>query len=234
MKKFLKKIVPYRLKLQLKLLERNLQERKNQFKYSKTYLEEDLDFQFELKQTIKRGLFYENKIHNLKMVSNKLDNLILQPNEVFSFWKIVGKPTSRNGFKKGRNLINGKVSNDFGGGICQFSSILYHLALQTGFKIIERHSHSLDIYREEERFTPLGADSTVVFGYKDLQFENVSNFTFQFRSEIYNDEIILSICSQDEIHINKVKFNYQIAENSVEVETLVNDEFLFKNFYIRL
>ncbi|MFC6269380.1 VanW family protein [Frigoriflavimonas asaccharolytica] len=176
----------------------------------------------------------ENKIHNLKLVGEKVNNLIIKPNEVFSFWKLIGKPNDKNGFKKGRNLIDGKVSDDFGGGICQFSSILYHLALQTGFKIIERHAHSLDIYEEHERFTPLGAYATVVFGYKDLQFQNIYDFPIQFKSEISEDEIKLSAFSEDKIHINEVKFDYHIVENGVEVQTLVDDELLFKNYYKRL
>ena len=235
MKKLLQKILPYSVKLQLKLLQRKLQEQKKQFNYSQDYLEENLGTcQFEINQPIKEGLFFENKVYNLKLVGEKINNLIIKPNEVFSFWKLVGKPTAKKGFKKGRNLINGEVSDDFGGGICQFSSILYYLALQTGFKIIERNAHSLDIYKEDERFTPLGGDSTVVFGYKDLQFQNMHSFPTQLKSEISENTIILKIFANNEIQTKNVQFDYINVENGVEVDTKIEGNLLYKNFYKRL
>lgn len=234
MRKLLQKVVPYPVKLQIKLMQRKFHEWKKRYTYPSKYLNEDLgNCQFELIQPIKQGLFFENKIHNLKLVRTKINNLVVKPNEVFSFWKLVGKPTEKNQFKKGRNLINGKLSDDFGGGICQFSSILYHLALQTGFEIIERHSHSLDIYEENERFTPLGADSTVVFGYKDLQFKNIGNASLQFQSSITNSEISLKIFAEKKISLKNVEFDHTVLKNGVEVNTLVDNHLLFKNFYRR-
>jgi len=178
MKRLLKKYLPHHWKLQLKLLRRYFAEQKTQYSYPKNYSPENIgEYQFELKQVIKKGEFHENKVHNLRIVGSKINTLIIQPNEVFSFWKSVGKPNEKNGFKEGRNLIKTHISSDFGGGICQFSSILYFLALQSGLKIIERFPHSIDVYKEYERFTPLGSDCTVVYGYKDLQFQNPFPFS---------------------------------------------------------
>ena len=39
----------------------------------------------------------------------------------------------------------------------------------------------LPFYKEEERFTPLGSDATVYFGYKDLVFINNQAVSFQFK-----------------------------------------------------
>ncbi len=234
MRKLLQKVLPYSVKLQIKLLQRNLQERKNQHEYSETYSIENIGTcQFELIQPIKAGLFFENKIHNLKLVNQRINNLIINPNEVFSFWKLIGKPTEKNDFKKGRNLINGIVSDDFGGGICQYSSILYHLALQIGLQIVERFPHSMDIYKENERFTPLGADSTVVFGYKDLQFKNNYNFPIQLKGEITETEIILKIIAKNTIALKNINFKYKTVEKGVWVETLEDGNVLFNNFYTR-
>jgi vancomycin resistance protein VanW len=72
----------------------------------------------------------------------------------------------------GRNIVDGRLVRQTGGGLCQLSSLLHHLALLGGLEVEERHAHSLDIYREDERFTPLGADATVVWGFKDLRLRN--------------------------------------------------------------
>ena len=235
MKILLKKIVPYELKLQLKLLQRIFKDRNRKVNFCNSYELENIgDFEFELVQPIKEGLLNENKIHNLKLVGEKINNLIIKPNEVFSFWNLIGKPTAKNNFKKGRNLINGNISEDFGGGICQFSSILYHVALQTGFQILERYPHSMDIYKEDERFTPLGADATVVYGYKDLQFKNVYNFPIQLKSDVTPKSIQLRLFAEKNIALKNVHFKYDIVEGGVNVETVVENQTIFKNFYIRL
>lgn len=235
MKQIIKNSLPYSWKLQYILLQRLLHEKKRGFLFAENYLKEDIgNYEIEFKQNIRKGDFHENKIHNLKIVCEKVNNLIIQPNEVFSFWKIVGKPSRKNNFKEGRNLISNTVSQDFGGGICQFSSILYYSALQYGLEIMERHSHSIDIYKENERFTPLGSDATVVFGYKDLQIKNNFLFTIQFKCWVQKDELHLIIRSKNEIKLNTIHFKYQETENGVWVETLNNDQTLFKNFYIRL
>ncbi|SIO39590.1 vancomycin resistance protein VanW [Chryseobacterium scophthalmum] len=235
MKQFIKDSLPYQWKLQYRLLQRFFHEQKSNHFYSKIYSENDIgNHQTEFKQTIRKGDFYENKIHNLKIASEKINNLIIQPNEVFSFWKTVGKPSKQNNFKEGRNLIKNNISQDFGGGICQFSSILYYSTLQFGLEILERHPHSVDIYKEDERFTPLGSDSTVVFGYKDLQIKNNFPFPVQFKCRVHENQLCFTIISQNEIKLNTINFKYHEIENGVWVETLINDRSLFKNFYIRL
>lgn len=235
MKKRLKDWIPHLWKLQIKLLQRYFHEQKNNYVYPKEYCSESIGrHSIKLRQTIKTGTFHHNKIHNLKVVGDKINNLVIHPNEVFSFWKMIGKPSRKNNFKEGRNLINNTISSDFGGGICQFSSILYHLALQSGLVVLERYPHSIDIYKEEERFTPLGSDCTVVYGYKDLQIQNLFPFPVQFKCFINDEELHVSLISSEEIMLNKIEFKEFEIEKGVWVETVINSQTLFKNFYIRL
>lgn len=235
MKQQVRKWLPHHWKMQLKLLQRYFDEQKTQYSYSKNYsLEKIGEYEIELRQIIKKGEFHENKVHNLKIVGEKINNLIINPNEVFSFWKLIGKPSEKNHFKEGRNLIKNNISSDFGGGICQFSSILYFLALQSGLKIIERFPHSIDIYKDHERFTPLGSDCTVVYGYKDLQIRNSFSFPVQLKCFVSDEELSVYLLSPKEIVLNKIDFNYSETENGVWVETVKDGKTLFKNFYIRL
>lgn len=235
MKRQLKKWLPYRWKVQIKLLQRYTSEQKTQYIYSKSYSLEDIgEHKTELRQVINKGEYHQNKIHNLQIVGNKINNLIIKPNEVFSFWKLIGKPDEKNHFRLGRNLIKNNISSDFGGGICQFSSIIYFLALKSGLKIIERFPHSMDIYKEHERFTPLGSDCTVVYGYKDLQIQNPFPFPVQLRCSLNDEHLSLSLISPNEIILHTIGFKASETEKGVWVETLSNNEILFKNFYIRL
>ncbi len=128
------------------------------------------------------------KVVNIKLALEPLNRVIILPNQVFSFWRTLGRPIAQNGFVKSRAIVNGKTMQDYGGGLCQVSGMLFHLAILAGMKIIERSSHSIDIYREEERHTPLGLDATVSFCIKDLVFQNTIGSTIQFEFSLLSVE----------------------------------------------
>ena len=52
------------------------------------------------------------------------------------------------------------------------ASLLYELGLRAGMHIVERHPHSRDLYTPETRFTPLGLDAAIVWGFKDVRWKN--------------------------------------------------------------
>lgn len=214
-------LIPKSFKLKFRLIKRFLSDRSIDFaiKYNskKTFTNS-----IATTQEIKQGAFFENKVHNIKTASFKVESIIINPNQVFSFWKIVGSPSEKNGFKKGRNIIKGKVSEEIGGGLCQLSSILYITSLKANLEILERHNHSVDIYKEEDRFTPLGADATVVYGYKDLRIKNNYEFPIQFRFSYIENQIICNLESLEKIDENKLNFIRNYKENSIEVSTTIN------------
>lgn len=191
----LKRLVPYAIKLRIKLLLRWLNDRKVNFSKQEAS-EESYSFSLSTKQVIRKSYLYENKVHNLKLGSKKVEEYIIYPNEVFSLWRSLGKPSKKRGYKKGRNIIKGKLSEDVGGGLCQLSGIMYHTALLAGLEIVERYNHTVDIYKEEERLSPLGTDATIVYGYKDLRIKNKQDFPVRFRFKINSEEIECSILSQ--------------------------------------
>ena len=125
-----------------------------------------------LSQPVFPSALHENKLHNIRLACDRIARLEIAPGAVFSFWAAVGRPGRRQGFREGRNLIEGRLQSAIGGGLCQVSGLIYHLGLLAGLEVLERYPHSLDIYTEATRYTPLGADATVVFGYKDLRLRN--------------------------------------------------------------
>mgnify|MGYP002520157831 CR=1 FL=1 len=63
---------------------------------------------------IKRGpgidmKLQENKADNIRLACSRMNGLIINPGESFSFWHYVGKTSKRNGFAEGRVIINGKL-----------------------------------------------------------------------------------------------------------------------------
>jgi vancomycin resistance protein VanW len=139
-----------------------------------------------------------------------------------------------NTFKVGRNIINGKISEEKAGGICQLSSIIYITGMKANLKIIERHNHSVDIYTEEERFTPLGADATVVYGNKDLIFQNNFDFPIRFNFDFNSNYITCNLESKNQIKEAEVKFKRNDLEDKIIVYTLINNEIKHQSSYKRI
>lgn len=115
----------------------------------------------------------ERKIVNLQHAIKRIDGLIVQPGETFSFWNAIGKPRYKDGYVDGMLLSNGIVSEGLGGGLCQLSNFLFWILLHTPSKVVERHHHSVDVFPDEGRVLPFGSGATVFYNYIDLQMKNV-------------------------------------------------------------
>src|SRR5262249_1040751 len=118
---------------------------------------------------------FENKMHNLGLAVGRMQGLVIAPGEIFSFWRLVGKPTGSNGFLDGATFLQGKVSSPVGRRLCQLSGLIRNVALLGRCSILERHGHSIDAYGEG-RYIPLGRDATVTYPRADLCFRNPHPF----------------------------------------------------------
>jgi vancomycin resistance protein VanW len=171
-------------------------------------------------QPINVSEWAENKKYNLQIAISRFQNLSFYPNQIFSFWHYVGNPTKKAGYKKGINIIKGQLDFDYGGGLCQLSGLLYHLALTAGLGIVERHPHSTDLYTDETRYTPLGADATTAYGYKDLRLKNTLDVPLCFRIRIDENQLIGSLCAPESIREYELRFDKVLVDELEEVNTL--------------
>lgn len=184
---FIRKIVPTTPRLLVRILLRNTSDffTGTRFAFSTTQASQTtLRPSFTIQQEITPAGNFEAKINNLQLAIEKINGRVIMPNQVFSFWRLVGNPTKRNGYAKSRSVTNGQQIAEYGGGLCQLSGLLYHLSLQGNVSIVERHNHSIDLYTDTTRFTPLGADAAVVYGYKDVRVLNNTDMALAFHFEI--------------------------------------------------
>lgn len=212
MKTLLKKLIPPSARLQLRIAQRTLRDLRaghQQLFVKKHNAKSSLPSQISINQPIRNNRYSDNKIHNLKLAASFIENLEIIPGQIFSYWHLIPRPTLACGFKEGRNLLGDQLATDIGGGLCQLSGIIYHLCLIGGLEIIERHPHSLDIYTEENRYTPLGSDATVVYGYKDLRIKNNLQQTLSFQFDIQNDQITANLCAIEKIIPLKLRFEHE-------------------------
>lgn len=172
------------------------------------------------------------KIENIKIASQQIEKIVIHPGEIFSFWKVVGEPSEARGYKRSRSIVSQKVSETVGGGLCQLSGLIYHLSLLCGLHILERHNHTMDIYAENERYTPLGSDATVVYGYKDLRIQNPYEAPIKFEFLIGKDVIEARIISENNMARHEISFERVLSTGKeIEVATLRNGHEIVRSRY---
>lgn len=122
-----------------------------------------------------------NKVASLGIAAACIDGLVLKPGETFSFWRLVGKPTARRGFKVGMVLRNGQVKQGMGGGLCQMTNLIYWMTIHTELTVTERWRHGFDVFPDSGRTQPFGSGATCAWNYIDLQIENRTGDDYQLR-----------------------------------------------------
>ena len=130
-----------------------------------------------------------NKIENLKLAIPRINQVTIHPGEVLSYWKCIGKPTKRKGYKKGMVLGNGTFFPGTGGGLCQLSNLIYWMTIHTPLTIVERHRHGYDVFPDADRTQPFGSGATCFYNYGDLMIRNDTTDTFQLCLEVTDNEL---------------------------------------------
>lgn len=112
-----------------------------------------------------------NRIHNVALTANRVNNYIVKAGEEFSFNKALGDVSAETGFKTAYVIRNGKTELGDGGGVCQVSTTLFRALLNAGLPITKRRPHSYRVSYYELNAKP-GIDATVYAGDVDLRFKN--------------------------------------------------------------
>lgn len=156
----------------------------------------------------------KNKVVNLSLAIQKINGLLLNPGETFSFWYRVGRPSQQKGYLPGMVLHNGQIKAEVGGGLCQLSNLIHWLTLHTDLTITERWRHNYDVFPDENRTVPFGSGATVAYNYVDLQIQNNTPHPYQLKlwiSEKHLEGAWLSDAPQ--------LYQYQVFEKDPRIET---------------
>ncbi|TCL54653.1 VanW like protein [Kineothrix alysoides] len=130
----------------------------------------------------------EDRAVNVELASARIDGMVIQPKETFSFSKSILSRTLENGYKVAPSFASGRVVTSIGGGICQVSSTLYVAMLLSSIPATERYTHSLEV-----DYVPQGLDSAIVEGAKDLKFKNPYDYPVCIHSIVEDGNLTVSI-----------------------------------------
>lgn len=124
---------------------------------------------------------------NLKVATQKI-NKVLEPGEVFSLAKQLEPINAAAGYKPSKVIVNGKLEDGIGGGVCQVASTLYNAVLLSNLDITVRQNHSLPV-----AYVPLGRDATYATGIIDFKFQNNSDKFVFIESYCENNNVFVNI-----------------------------------------
>ena len=113
----------------------------------------------------------ESRAVNIALSASRINGMVIQPGQKFSFSDSIGPRTAENGYVIAPTFVNRETVPGMGGGICQVSSTMYAAMLEGGIKATQRYAHSKPV-----TYIPVGMDATIVAGKKDLTFTN--NFEY--------------------------------------------------------
>lgn len=131
------------------------------------------------------------RIHNLTLASSKFNGVLIEKGKVISFNEIVGDISSNTGYKPAYVIQNGRTVLGDGGGVCQVSSTLFRVALNTGLPILERTSHAYRVSYYENDVKKPGLDATIFSPSVDLKIMNDTPAAILIQTEIDSENNIL-------------------------------------------
>jgi len=114
--------------------------------------------------------FEEGRTHNVRLACERLNGFQLNPGRTLSFNNVVGRRTTRNGFREALEIAQGEYVVGIGGGVCQVSTTLYQAALRAGLKVETRSPHAIPSPYAEK-----GQDATVTDNGRDLVIRNTGD-----------------------------------------------------------
>ncbi len=109
-----------------------------------------------------------SRVHNITIGAKRFNDIMIAPGELFSFNDRLGDTGPREGYLPGLVIKSGKLVPEYGGGICQVSTTMFRVAMESGLAIKERHAHALPV----KYYNPQGYDATIYQGVVDLRFFN--------------------------------------------------------------
>lgn len=119
-----------------------------------------------------------NANSNMNLALQNINGTIVEPGATFSFNGIVGdSTTAAGGWLPAGAISQGKLIQEYGGGICQASTTLYGAVLRADLEVTERHCH-----RWPSSYVPIGQDASIDYGNLDFQFVNNTDYQVFIRA----------------------------------------------------
>lgn len=109
-----------------------------------------------------------DRVKNVEVAAEKFEGVVIPPNGIFSFNKIVEDVSAANGFEDSLVIWGDRTAVGIGGGVCQVSTTVFRAAYEGGFPIVERYNHGYVV----GWYGDPGLDATIYTPSVDFKFRN--------------------------------------------------------------
>ena len=140
----------------------------------------------------------ENKVTNIMLACNKVNGIIINPGETFSYWRTVGRAKEKDGYKEGLVIGRKGLTSGYGGGLCQMANMIHWLVLNSPLKVTELHHHSDALFPDDRRRVPFGTGTSVSYNNVDYRFKNNTDQKVQILVWVENGELCGELRSERE------------------------------------
>lgn len=151
---------------------------------------------------------------NVERGAQLIDGHIIYPGETFSVCDHLVPFSAENGYELGGAYENGRVVQEYGGGICQVSTTLYNALLLAEIEIVERHNHTMSV-----TYVPTSMDAAIAEGSMDLVFRNNLDTPIFISGYAYGGELSFTVWGKETRPANRTVEYWSETVSSVEAPT---------------
>ena len=129
---------------------------------------------------------------NMTRLCQKLDGLVLEPGDAFSFDQFFKERSERDGYQKAPRHADCCAEEVVCGGMDQVATTLYVAAKTADLSIREKHlaDHLCS-------YTTKGTELTVGSAWEDLKFSNAQKFPVKIRARVTDKQVIIQFLSEE-------------------------------------
>ena len=127
------------------------------------------------------------RVANIRLAARTLNGTYVPPGGTFSLNGVLGQRTPEKGYQKGGVIQNGRLSENYGGGISQVSTTVFNAAFFSGMKFLEYSPHGFYISRYPE-----GREATISFPSPDNKWVNTTDGGVYIRASSSGGEVTVS------------------------------------------
>lgn len=132
-----------------------------------------------------------SQVHNVRLALASLDGRTVSPGGEFSFNQRVGPWGPDRGYVRAPVSFSGERVLDWGGGVCQASTVLYNTVLLAGLPVVERHRHYWPT-----TYVPAGQDAAVAYPNIDLRFRNTLSAPVRISARMEGETVVVKLLSR--------------------------------------
>ena len=149
-----------------------------------------------------------NGTSNMRVALESCNGAVIEPGETWSFNESTGDSNKEsNGYKSASVIVEGKLTEGIGGGICQASSTIYNAAVRANMKIVERYNH-----KWASSYVPTGLDATIDYPNLDLKLGNTTNCQMFIECKVVGTTLYCSVWGEKPADYDEIRTHNEQGE----------------------